>query len=527
MLDTGSDLVTALHERYVAAPDADIDTGGEASEPGVHIIFVGNDHIRAKQQLNQLFNVSVKGGNVSSVGASLGEKCPHLVSLDMRENLLWNTGVLGQLGGQLASLETLNLGGNALQPLGDAETASMAGALPSLAVLILSHTGLSWRDICSLSPVVPALQELHVCDNSLRTLEGSDGGASGGPEPFASVHTLALTDNELPWEELARCGTWPALQKLHAAGNAVTAVLPPGPGAFQSLTHLTLTDNPVTEWSGLDALDAFPCLSWLRAVDLPLYSSEGLGPSQARMHLVGRLACLDSLNGSTVRRRERADCEKSYLKLAAEAVARHCAAGTISELLPALAPEAGELPPEEAGPAAVREGGNEEAVQWLQQHHPRFFELSARYRDSVPTAVTAGGGASLAGNTVNVTLRSMAGASSFMKPVQRALPLSLPVSQLATVAAAVFRMEDAALLRLSFRDSRGAFPTLMEDPMKPLSYYGVADGGEVLVEEVEQAEAERLAAVAAEAAASSGSRKGWRGSTPLPGAAGGGGGAAQ
>ncbi len=74
----------------------------------------------------------------------------------------------------------------------------------------------------------------------------------------------------------------------------------------------------------------------------------------------------------------------------------------------------------------------------------------------------------------------------------------LAVKQL---AAKLFK-SDALLLRLSFRDASSAYPSLLDDDFKPLSYYAVADGGEVLVEEVDPAEARRQAAEAEDAKAS-------------------------
>lgn len=47
------------------------------------------------------------------------------------------------------------------------------------------------------------------------------------------------------------------------------------------------------------------------------------------------------------------------------------------------------------------------------------------------------------------------------------------------------------MLRLSFRDASSAYPSLLEDDLKPLSYYAVADGGEILVEEIDPTEARR------------------------------------
>jgi hypothetical protein len=84
-------------------------------------------------------------------------------------------------------------------------------------------------------------------------------------------------------------------------------------------------------------------------------------------------------------------------------------------------------------------------------------------------------------------------------PAQR-LPLSTTVGAVKALAAKLFKC-DAAALRLSFRDASAAYPSLLDDDLKPLSYYAVADGGELLVEEVDPAEARRQAAEADDARA--------------------------
>jgi hypothetical protein len=38
---------------------------------------------------------------------------------------------------------------------------------------------------------------------------------------------------------------------------------------------------------------------------------------------------------------------------------------------------------------------------------------------------------------------------------------------------------------------QSSYPSLMEDDMKPLAYYAVCDGGDILIEEIDPAEAAR------------------------------------
>ena len=133
----------------------------------------------------------------------------------------------------------------------------------------------------------------------------------------------------------------------------------------------------------------------------------------------------------------------------------------------------------------------------LQSAFPRYFLLAARYELHAPAVQAAAGAGTLAASVATLTLRSMAGASSFLDPVVKRLPLSMEVGALRQLCAKLFRAPDASLLRLSVRERAAGdmHPTLLDDDLKPLSYFGVPpDGAEVLIEEVNAAEAARQAA---------------------------------
>jgi hypothetical protein len=124
-----------------------------------------------------------------------------------------------------------------------------------------------------------------------------------------------------------------------------------------------------------------------------------------------------------------------------------------------------------------------EAAGRLQAHFPRFFLLAAKFDLLAPAKAAGGGGGTLAASTVSLTLRSMAGGSCMMDPVVRKLPLSTTVLAVKQLAAKLFKCS-VELQRVSFREAADAYPSLLDDDGKPLSYYAVSTGGELLVEEV-------------------------------------------
>jgi len=86
----------------------------------------------------------------------------------------------------------------------------------------------------------------------------------------------------------------------------------------------------------------------------------------------------------------------------------------------------------------------------------------------------------------------MAGGSSSTPPVKQHLLLSMTVGSVKQLMKRLFNC-DVAFQRLSFCDAAAPYPALMEDDLKPLSYYAVADGSEIYMEEVDPAEAARQA----------------------------------
>ena len=137
---------------------------------------------------------------------------------------------------------------------------------------------------------------------------------------------------------------------------------------------------------------------------------------------------------------------------------------------------------------------NVQAAGKLQRLFPRYFLMAARYELHAPAIHAAASAGTLASSVATVLLRSMAGGSCTIEPQTKKLPLSMEVGALRQLCAKLFKAQDASLLRLSFRDrSAGdAYPSLLEDETKPLSYYGVpCEGAEILVEEIDPVEAAR------------------------------------
>ena len=86
----------------------------------------------------------------------------------------------------------------------------------------------------------------------------------------------------------------------------------------------------------------------------------------------------------------------------------------------------------------------------------------------------------------NVTIRSLAPSSCTMEPVSKRLPGTLNVERLKALCSRVFGL-DYDLIGLRFRTDaqQDSLPVEMDDDDKTLQYYGLCDGAEILMSEID------------------------------------------
>ncbi|MEW5305643.1 MAG: hypothetical protein WDW36_008170 [Sanguina aurantia] len=359
---------------------------------------------------------------------------------------------------------------------------------------------------------------------------------------FAKLQVLNLEDNLLTsWAQLSRLATLPSLAKLHLSGNAIPSIQhptpppattaapppshpatqstaaspahppppPPGPttaeapqphqpqpqsqasgashpqpapdsssrardgggaaaaaaaaGAccFPSLGALFMGGCGVTHWDSVDALSCFPKLAELRLSGNPVL---GLSRSGGRYEVIGRVPSLRWLNGAEVSVRERKDSELRYLQ------------NVVSEM-----------------EAAVGADARDE----VKQAHPQLGRLLDTYGTVLATARSTSGGSSMASSVVELTLTCVAAtAGAKMGSQVKKLPRSVTVASLRLLLEKLFRVKGRAQ-SLFLRAPGDPLPEPLGDDndQRPLSFFGVQDGYEILVDEVDP--------VAAAAAASS------------------------
>jgi hypothetical protein len=177
-----------------------------------------------------------------------------------------------------------------------------------------------------------------------------------------------------------------------------------------------------------------------------------------RPFVIARLAKLQTLNGSVVSMRERGDAEKIYLR----SIVR-----------------------EKDG--ALQSGRSAEDVErGLQLLHPRYASLWDKYGADLilPGAGQSNSGTTgLASEMISITFKNMSfGSNGTLEPLTKKLPRSLTISKLRMLVKQLFGL-DPRLQLLSLRVYRDSVPTLLDDDMSTLQYFGAIDGAEVFINE--------------------------------------------
>ncbi|KAG7387878.1 hypothetical protein PHYPSEUDO_013529 [Phytophthora pseudosyringae] len=463
-----SSLLQRLQERYSngegggsSGSSGDVTVAGEVgttlgSEKPIE--FVGAKKLRTQQTLQTIEKISLSGCQIVDMGGDgLRELAPNLTELDLSRNLFSRWSDVVQIVRELPLLETLVLSGNRFI-LDEGE-----GVFDnSLKVLVLNQTLLRWCDVEKLvTRHFPKLEQLHVVDNEyedeqLTALEGNGGW-------LETLSVLDLSLNRLKsWSRVLQVAgrAFVNLNQLILNENRLVTLVADAEKpvtAFQKLTTLSLSDNLVDSWTSIDALNAFPQLDTLRFSKNPLTTQMSLG--EARMLVVARTDRIAVFNASPVREKERKEAEQLYLKR------------ILHEL-------------------AVIGDGKDERERVLAAH-PRFTRLRELYPElSIDQSGSAGGSGSAAGprklasSLVKVSIIPMSMQATSFEPLLKKIPQQMKVSQLKLLIEAKFGVEVPAQV-LSFRIDSRSMPMLLDDDSAEVSYYGMQDGSEVLVNDNE------------------------------------------
>jgi len=487
-----------MRSRYVR-PDAELVAPGNllshvartSSGREKPIEFWGEVKLRNRQQLEvveeislRMLGISKPPPDVASVLEEINE-FSHLRGIDLAGNLLSDWEDVLNILRLFPNLQTISLASNRINNLG---TVSMGTSFLKVKSLNLNKCNISsFQTIASIGAAMPILEELCVAHCNLADVESFDPSSETNQDEnkleriFKNLVLLDLSDCQLTsWQRhIMKLHNLPQLESLIVNDNSIECIEVMAVGdqsaVFPNLTSLQLAGTKISTWTALDPLNSISSLRSLRLRNTPLTNTLGVG--EVRSTAIARLPNLEYFNASPITTRERVEAERRYVS-------------TVSrELL--LVSSGVNLASERDSSGG--EGGSEKQAQ-LFAKHSQFQLLLDKHKDTMLSLANAGSGSSNQGSIgeeiINVTIRSMAAVSCDMEPLMKRLPRSLKVGRIKTMCAKYFRV-DIDLQMLHFRAEGDPFPTELDDAEHSLFYYGVNDGAEILVNEIDVEALER------------------------------------
>lgn len=472
-VDLGCELTPQLMRSRYVEPDAELiapdnvlphvaRTAGGRSKP---IEFHGELKIRKRQQLEVVDAISLRMLGISRPcdgGSEELREFNHLKCIDLAGNLLSDWKDVVAITKSFPSLQSLSLASNRIN---DVNPNLMIGtSMECLTTLNLNSTNIcSFQTLRLLGEAIPNLEELCVAHCDLSDIDAE----ASATMSFNNLELLDMSDCQLTsWgEHIMPLSRLPKLESFVLNDNPIESISfqETADGLdFVALASLQLAGTSIHSWKSVDELDKLPALRSLRLRNTPLTSSLGVG--EVRSTTIARLPRLEYFNASPVPERERTEAERRYVS----DVAR--------ELLLM---------------STADDGGADGKKRQVETRHPRFGALmeahkSAMMASSSVTSLSQG----IQDDVVGVTIRSMAAGSCDLEPLHKRIPRSLKVGRIKAMCSRAFAL-DVDLQILHFRVDGDPFPTELDDDEHTLAYFGVTDGAEILVNEIDVEARER------------------------------------
>jgi len=337
-LNLGNSLIEELIEKY-----------GETDSSAFQNIVVFGEQIT----LYDLKHVSLAGSPTSCLGdkEEFSLYSQQLREIDLSNTLISNFDDIFNLLEASPALRSLNLSQNAFKPIASnpnspwilklpprysgsgitpenvcddaAPDNPVHAGFPSLEILVLNDTKISWESVNYLLPHLPKLRELYLSSNRFQTVEFSRSNE-------IPISVLQLNDNLFErWPEIWKLSVLPNLECLFLGDNPLSSLEYPEPGAkvgttpenmaenlpFGALKRLFLNKTSLSAWEHLEALNRFPSLSEVKLTDLAWFKELKEACDQERRHLlIAMLPQITVLNGGMITNDERTTAERTFLR---------------------------------------------------------------------------------------------------------------------------------------------------------------------------------------------------------------------
>ncbi len=443
-LSKGVSLASAIRTKYgrMDCEGADVQkvlSDVKNSLGAAFVQVVGFNAVNQRQSnFSSLRLVSVKHCQVYGLGEEdepLSGFIPEVRDLNLAENLISDWSVVTEIGRQLHKLRTLDLSNNHMMGLSQA-LPLLQPALLGLTQLVLNRMDLEWNDISLVVSGLANLSSLHVSHNQISVVDEIPEDAlnnlteldlSGNPVKSWNLGVLAL-------------GKLPKLEMLLLNRCNIEKIPDENCGLFPSLKHLQLSYNGISDWLSISNLNRLP-LEDLRIRCNPVLELED--GDTCRQIIIASIKSLKVLNSTEIFRTERHGAELDYFKKFG------------IEYLD------------------IVEKNDEKQLEDFFRVHPRYPEF-VKVFGPLERAELREIKTDLKSTLLSVTILRADDAP----PVVKKLPPGLTVHKLRTLLQRVVKRKAHELV-LTFRSTEIDVP--MDNDMRDLNYYNVADGDSIVV----------------------------------------------
>jgi len=297
----------ALKDRYGFDGDLDESNVQELRKEikASFVELVGFDKVKAKQsEYSKLVTVDLSNSTLRGLAPEGEPWCQNVSELNISDNLIRDWVAVGDLCCHLKRLKSLTVSGN--RRLGSPRLLDVT-ALVNLEELIIAEMGFDWQECFELTRRLPALKTLQAPLNIVGVI---------GPigDAYQRLTVLNLSSNPIAdWSSLMVFSRLQHLQKMILNQCPFTEiVIPGGQDLFPSLEMLSIVDSRLKDWTSISALENVPNLRILIMMGCSLFDQESA--ETGRQLVIARISQLQNLNRTFVDPQERRGAEIDYLK---------------------------------------------------------------------------------------------------------------------------------------------------------------------------------------------------------------------
>ncbi|KAI7952983.1 hypothetical protein MJO29_008614 [Puccinia striiformis f. sp. tritici] len=315
-IKTGRSFLTALKEKYLDL-DLLVNSGTPIQQESSSSCLDIEDRIglhKIALQFSQFDQLRLIGLELSQINGAGNEEeidglnglLPSVETLNLSCNLFSDLHEVFKIVSKQPKLKELILSSNRFQFIPD-----RIPSLPSLEILNLDSTLLSWNQALFLVTQIPTLIELSLSNCRIQNI------SLLGHSHHHHLSVLNLDQNGLTnWHDLMRILhlLFPRLETLNLRRNQLKITPITKDESLVSIKHLSLVGNQIENGTEIDELrDWIPNLTSLYLTGNPLYDTQDV--KKNRLLVLARYPSLTQLDGSQVRATERTEADLFYWSL--------------------------------------------------------------------------------------------------------------------------------------------------------------------------------------------------------------------